>query len=148
LERLRIESNPNGLAQVMKALVSEVFLSSRFKVQHLLSANNSLGPHLLVKSQRFIQFRVGKLLRVRCTRPKFTCRGGSKGPCFVEISRYQKKKKKKDLELSRGCNGMTLKNSKYTHFLTRNAKIINEFYNMIEKIQLLRNSIILCHIML
>ena len=37
---------------------------SRFKVQYLMGANNLLGPHLLVKSQRFNQFRVGKLPRV------------------------------------------------------------------------------------
>jgi hypothetical protein len=48
---------------------------STFKVQHLMGANNLLGPHLLVKSQRLNQFCVGKLLRVRCTGPRFTLQG-------------------------------------------------------------------------
>ena len=42
-------------------------LPSKSKVQHLLGANNFLETHFLVKSQRIILIRVGKLLRVRCT---------------------------------------------------------------------------------
>ena len=44
-------------------------LPSRSTVQHLLGANNSLGPHPLVKSQQFTLIHVGKLLRVRCMNP-------------------------------------------------------------------------------
>ena len=45
-------------------------LPSRSKVQHLLGVNNSLGPHPLMKNQRFTLIRVGKLLRVQYTDPK------------------------------------------------------------------------------
>ena len=44
-------------------------LPLRSKFQHLLGANNSLGPHPLVKSQRLTLIRIGKLSRVRCMDP-------------------------------------------------------------------------------
>jgi hypothetical protein len=40
---------------------------SRSKVQHLLGANYTLGPHPLVKSQRFTLIHVKKFPKVQCT---------------------------------------------------------------------------------
>ena len=58
-----------GVGLSGEGLGLEGLLPSRFKIQHLLGANNSLRPHPLVKSQRLTLIRVGKLLRVQCTDP-------------------------------------------------------------------------------
>jgi hypothetical protein len=63
---------------------------------HLLGVNNSLGLHLLVKSQRFILIRIGKLLRVRCTYPVELVEVRISCP---DTQDYQKKKKKKRTNL-------------------------------------------------
>ena len=63
------EGEPQGVGPSGEGLGLEGLLPSRSKVQHLLGANNSLGPHPLVKSQRLTLIRVGKLPRVRCTDP-------------------------------------------------------------------------------
>ncbi|KAG6716962.1 hypothetical protein I3842_04G073900 [Carya illinoinensis] len=64
-----------GVGLSGEGLGLEISFPSRSKVQHLMGANNPLGPHPLVKSQRFNQFRVGKLSRVRCMRPGFILQG-------------------------------------------------------------------------
>ena len=66
---------PQGVGLSGEGLGLGVSFPSRSKVQHLMGANNPLGPHPLVKSQRFNQFRVGKLPRVRCTGPEFILQG-------------------------------------------------------------------------
>ena len=64
-----------GVGSSAECLSLGCLLTLRSKARHLLGANNPLGSHLLVKSQRFIQFCVGKFLRVRCTGPMFTLQG-------------------------------------------------------------------------
>ena len=61
--------NPQGVGPSGEGLGLEGLLPLRSKVQHLLGANNSLGPHPLVKSQRLTLIRVEKFPRVWCTDP-------------------------------------------------------------------------------
>ena len=84
---------PQGVGPCGGGLGLGVCFLLRSKVQHLMSTNNSLGPHSLVKSQQFNQFRVEKLLKVRCIRLEFTLMGRSEGPCLREVLRHKKKKK-------------------------------------------------------
>jgi hypothetical protein len=83
-----VEVGPSGEGLGLGGL-----LPSRFKVQHLLGANNSLGSHLLMKSQRFIQFCVEKFLRVQCTGSRFTLQGWIRRALPCRGSVISKKKK-------------------------------------------------------
>uniref|UniRef100_A0A2N9GQK3 Flavodoxin-like domain-containing protein n=1 Tax=Fagus sylvatica TaxID=28930 RepID=A0A2N9GQK3_FAGSY len=58
-----------GVGPSGEGLGLEDMLPSRSKVQHLLGASNSLGPHPLMKSQGFTLIRVAKLPRVQCMDP-------------------------------------------------------------------------------
>jgi serine/threonine protein kinase len=87
--------NPQGVGPSGESLGLEGLLPLRSKVQYLMGANNPLGPHPLVKSQRLNQFRVGKLLRAWCTGSGFTLQGWVRRALPWRGSPTSKKKKKK-----------------------------------------------------
>ena len=81
---------PQWVGPSGEGLGLEGLLPSRSKVQHLLGAINSLGPHSLVKSQRFILIRVGKFPRVRCTNPVGLVEARASWPGHPMISKKKK----------------------------------------------------------
>ena len=78
------------LRKAFSGLGLEGMLPLRFKVQHLLGANKSLGPHPLVKSQRFTLIRVGKLPRVRCKDPMGLVKVRVSWPGYSRLSKKRK----------------------------------------------------------
>jgi serine/threonine protein kinase len=86
--------NPKGVNPSGEGLGLEDLLPLRFKVQYLMDTNNPLEPHPLVKSQRFNQFHVGKLLRAWCTGSGFTLQGWIRRALPWRGSPTSKKKKK------------------------------------------------------
>ena len=93
-------SSKSSLRKSGEGLSLGGMLPSRSKVQHLLGTNNSLGPHPLVKSQRFTVICVRKLSRVWCTDPVGLAEVRASWPEDPRLSKKKNSLRKSDFDLT------------------------------------------------